>query len=400
MFSISSLLSLEVSITPSQDESEQLSSLLPSLFFGVPFSPTAITLNGNNSANTLNGGADDDTLNGLGGNDTLNGNGGNDTLSGGSGNDTLNGGTGDDYLSGGTGNDIYIVDSLGDVVEESAGRGTDTVQFGVDGESYTLADNVEYLVLMGTALNATGNTLGNRITGNNQNNTLNGDAGNDVMSGGGGDDIYHVDSTLDSVVESASSGDDTVYSSVTFTLGAHVENLILTELGVNLNINAAGNSGNNNLTGNSGNNILNGGTGTDTLSGDTGTDTLIGGAGVDTLSGGAGIDTFDYTTLTNSLLAGYDTISDFDTTSPELFNVATAPGSVIDAGDLAALDATTIGTALSTLGANEAAYFTVGGDTNTTFLVSNDGTVGFDENTDALIALTGLTGSIAIGNFV
>ena len=454
MLSISLPLSLQLSITPSQNESGQLSSLFPSSVFWFPFSPTAITLNGTNSANTLNGGAGADELNGLGGNDTLNGNGDDDILFGGSGNDTLNGGTGNDYLSGGTGNDIYIVDSFGDVVEESAGEGIDTVQFGLAGGSYTLPDNVEYLVLTGTALNGTGNTLGNRITGNNEDNELDGDAGNDVMIGGGGDDIYHVDSTRDSVVESASSGDDTVSSSVTFTLGAYVENLTLTELGVNLNINAAGNSGNNILTGNSGNNILNGGAGNDTLVGGDGDDTyvvdsdtdiiteaggndtvqssvtfdlstltdvenltligtaaidgtgdgfdnvLTGNSGINTLTGGLGTDTFNYGTLTNSLLANYDTITDFDATTPELFNVTTTPFSVTDEGDLASLDATTIGTALSGLAANDAAYFIVGGDPNTIFLVINDGTVGFNATTDALIALTGLTGTIAVGNFV
>ena len=53
--------------------------------------------------------------------------GGNDTLSGGSENDTLDGGTGQDSMSGGTGDDIYVVDNLGDTVNENSGEGTDTI---------------------------------------------------------------------------------------------------------------------------------------------------------------------------------------------------------------------------------------------------------------------------------
>jgi len=393
------------------------------------------------------------SLNGLNGNDTLNGGNGNDTLYGGAGADTLNGGAGDDTLYGGAGNDIYIVDSLGDMVNENGGEGTDTVQFGVALEIYTLPDNVEHLTLTGTALNGTGNALPNKITGNAGNNTLDGGAGNDLLIGGAGDDTYYVDSTLDGITEGASAGTDLVYSSVTFTLAANIENLTLTETGVNININAAGNSANNILTGNSGNNILNGGPGIDTLNGgdgddtyvvDTLTDTITDSAGTDTiqssityslaamvdmenltltgnaaidgigntgnnvitgnggqnnLTGDGGADTFRYTTLTNSLLASYDTITDFDA-SGDLFDVINFPPNVIDAGDLAALDDTTISTALSALNPNDVAYFIVGGDTTTTFLVINNGVTGFNSSSDALIALTNLAnGPIAVANF-
>ena len=50
----------------------------------------------------------------------------------------------------------------------------------------------------------------------------------DAMSGGDGDDIYIVDSTSDTVTENFSEGTDLIYSSVSFTASADVENLTLT----------------------------------------------------------------------------------------------------------------------------------------------------------------------------
>ena len=57
---------------------------------------------------------------------------------------------------------------------------------------------------------------------------LNGGLGRDTMEGGLGDDTYIVDNSLDVVFEAPVEGFDTVQSSVSFTLAAEIERLILT----------------------------------------------------------------------------------------------------------------------------------------------------------------------------
>jgi VCBS repeat-containing protein len=236
-----------------------------------------LTLTGSSNINGT-GNDLDNVITGNTGSNALYGLGGNDTLNGGSGNDTLNGGIGADTMAGNAGNDTYVVDDAGDMVIESLNQGTDLVQSSID---YTLTANVDNLTLTGTAnLNGTGNTLNNVITGNTGDNVLDGGAGADTLVGGLGADTYVVDSSSDVVTEYADGGNDTVHSSVSYTLSANVENLTLTGTA---NINATGNSLDNALIGNSGNNILSGGAGNDILDG---------GAGVDTMSGGTGDDRY------------------------------------------------------------------------------------------------------------
>jgi Ca2+-binding RTX toxin-like protein len=201
----------------------------------------------------------------------------NNTLAGNSAANILDGGEGVDTMSGGLGNDTYVLDNVGDVIVESFGAGTDTVQSSF---SYTLGANFENLTLTGSlAINGTSNTLNNTLIGNSGANTLDGNTGNDTMTGGLGDDIYYVDSTGDTVSENADAGIDSVFSSVAYSLAANVENLTLTGV---TTINGTGNGLANTLLGNSAANILSGLAGNDTLDGKAGKDTMLGGLGNDT----------------------------------------------------------------------------------------------------------------------
>jgi Ca2+-binding RTX toxin-like protein len=243
----------------------------------------------------------DNTINGLNGNDYIESNSGNDSLVGGSGNDTLLSGSGDDTMIGGTGNDTYEVDSTGDVVSETSTTATeiDSVKASI---TYTLGANLENLTLTGMgAINGTGNTRNNTLTGNDADNSLSsgagndslvGGAGNDTMIGWTGNDIYEVDSTGDVVLETSTitTEIDSVKASITYTLGANLENLTLNGIGA---INGTGNTRNNTLTGNDANNSLSSGAGNDSLIGGAGNDTMTGWTGNDTMIGGTGNDVYE-----------------------------------------------------------------------------------------------------------
>jgi Ca2+-binding RTX toxin-like protein len=209
--------------------------------------------------------------------------------------------------------------------------------------------NIENINLTGINTNdgVLGNALANVINGNGGNNgiasgdgndTINAGAGNDVLdggtgadalSGGLGADVYFLDNIGDTVLgETAEAGIfDTVWTTVSFTLPAEVEILILN--GGTLAINGTGNAGAgalnpnlmlgnnaaNTLTTFGGDDIILGLDGNDTISAGgsstSGYNLIVGGNGSDLMTSGTGHDFFAYANISE---AG-DTINGFSTTA-------------------------------------------------------------------------------------
>ena len=182
-------------------------------------------------------------------------------LSGLEGDDAFVGGAGDDTFDGGTGSDGVLysnaaaavtVDLAITTAQDTGGGGTDTL-IGIE--------------------NLLGSAYADVLSGDAGANWLDGGPGADRMSGGDGDDLYVVDNGGDRAIEaSAGGGLDTVRSSVTFTLGANVENLTLISTRA---IDGTGNALANVITGNAAANRLDGGAGADTLSGGGGNDVYV-----------------------------------------------------------------------------------------------------------------------------
>jgi serralysin len=320
-----------------------------SVLYGVGNAQNNI-IRGNGANNELQGLDGDDTLYGAAGvdllygqanNDTLYGEADNDALIGDAGNDVLDGGTGQDYLLGGIGDDTYYVDNSGDNPIESSGQGNDTIYSAV---SYAMTLNVETMYLTNSAPYGVGNSQNNIIYGNsafnelqglggddtlyggddfdllygqddndflygqvgddaliggNGNDLLDGGVGVDYLLGGGGNDSYYVDHVGDYPIESPGGGTDIIYASISYTITANVEELVLTGSALHAN----GNGENNTLRGNNLSNEIRG------FGGD---DRLIGGGATDFLYGGTGADTFVYLAASDAAPAALDAIMDFE----------------------------------------------------------------------------------------
>lgn len=223
------------------------------------------------------------------------------------GNNVIDGGLGNDTMTGGQGDDTYYVDSSADRVVESAGAGNDEIRSKLNVFGLAGLANVERLSFVGTGnFTGTGNGLANEITGGDGADTLDGAGGADTMAGAANDDTYIVNNAGDLVVEGDGEGIDTVRSSVAYSLGDFVENLVLTAGG---SLNATGNGLDNALTGGAGNNQLDGGLGADTMAGLAGNDSYV----VDSLddvvveAAGQGTDTV-LTALAEFGLGAFDNV--------------------------------------------------------------------------------------------
>ena len=348
--------------------------------------------------------------------DQLTGNSTANSLYGLDGNDLLDGGAGADKLYGGLGNDTFVVDDINDIISEYSGEGTDLAQASV---TYTLRSGIENLTLTGVAaIDGTGNAVANFIRGNgaantldggNGNDTLYGNAGNDTliggsgndllqgntgndnMAGGIGNDIYYVDALGDVVTENAGEGTDVVRSSITYTLGADVEDLTL--LGTAAN--ATGNGLNNNIHGSDIANLIDGGAGSDQMYGLDGDDTYVVDDGGDrvfeTVTGGA--DTV-LASITFKLGSGVENVtltgaSSIDATGNSLANVLIGNAGSNELVGQTGNDALTGNDGNDILNGGEGADAMTGGTGNDTYYVDNAGdtvTENAGEGTDVVKA--------------
>ena len=223
---------------------------------------------------------------------------------GNSGNNLLDGGAGADLLKGGAGNDKYVLDHVGDVVDEESNTdtGDEVVNkaaiaglfVGIENYTYTgtkawtfTADGSDNRLSGGTVADNLNGAAGNdTLLGNGGNDVLAGDIGddlldggigNDQMKGGAGNDTYVVGSAKDLVNEETNlDTDDRILSTIAINLmtfaGGAIEHVTLTGTAA---LNATGNTAANELIGNDGANILDGLGGADTMIGGKGADTYV-----------------------------------------------------------------------------------------------------------------------------
>jgi Ca2+-binding RTX toxin-like protein len=365
----------------------------------------------------------------------VNGGLGDDTITGGTQADVLVGGAGNDLLTGAAGNDTYIVDSSADLVIEQAGGGIDTI---ISSVSRTLSTNVENLVLSGAAsLSGNGNLLANAITGNAGNNALRGNDGNDTLEGGDGNDLlygdagvdrmvgglgndtFYVDTFGEQTIELAGQGTDTVISSISLTLAANIETLLLQGSG---NLLGNGNTLSNVISGNSGNNVLRGFDGADRLLGNAGDDILFGDAGLDVLTGGAGRDTIyvgndaDRDTVAfgaaaESTGSQRDIVLQMDLNGEDRFDFPVVPVSIAAAVTGGTLNTATFNIDLAVaigaaqLGAGQAVLFDPSAGSGNIaghayLVVDANGVAGFQAGQDYVVQLINATGTLSLDDFI
>jgi len=337
--------------------------------------------------------------------DFIFGNGGDDTIRGAGGNNTVIGGTGDDSLLTGTDNDFIYAGEGNDTIW--AAPGFDTVYAGEDNDSIyvgTSAVQTFGLIFCG----AGSDTLGARdangpliVVGGADSSdaadSLVAGSGNDFLFGNGGADTIDTGNGLNSVV--AGVGSDSV-------VGGDAADQML---GNENNDTLVARDGNNTVVGGIGDDYLVTGQHLDWIAGNEDNDTVIGGFGADTLAGGSGRDRFVYLApnedgFSTAVGSGFnEMITDLDW-NDDRFDVlgaitSVAVRTVTGAASLAdAAQAALAGQQATGGTPNAAAQFDFGG--HTFVVINQDAALGFADQSDLLIDITGATGTINLGAFV
>ena len=372
---------------------------------------------------------------------------GNDSILGSAEDDSFDGSKGNDTINGGAGIDVLSFQKFSEGVIVNLSTGLAITSFGT-----SVISNVEDIE---------GSAFGDILTGNSGNNQIQGFGGADRINGGAGFDtaVYFDASSgvgvdLSAGVVVGGSGNDTLVS-IERVLGSRFSDLLI---GSNANESFLGGFGDDTIDGGGGidtveygfvgsgvtvslaagfaiggagtdfisnvenvkgsifNDVLFGNSGANVLNGDNGNDVLSGELGADTLTGGQGGDIFSFQ-FGQSLVSGSDRITDFTigTDAIGLLSTDTAavttPSSFTRAADKTATTLTNLANQIFTdangavagnqaLGVNGAALVRVtSGAIAGTYLAINNSTAGFQSNSDLLVNLTGLTGTLpTLGN--
>jgi hypothetical protein len=375
-------------------------------------------------------------------------------IDGGAGSDWILAGDEDNTISGGAGSDI--LDGGGGVNTVDYASSTARVRVDLLNGTASRGDAGGDTLLH--FQNVTGTLYADRLTGDNGDNVLSGILGNDVLvgnngndtlmmwggpglyslNGGAGNDVFQLTSFApgtygDALVAGSKiiggTGFDTmeltnIVDAVTFTASTvtGVERIVTRDgynytltthnatvaAGQTLEVDASGLTGTKSLTfngaaENDGKFDISGGAGKDTLVAGAGADVLFGGGNGDTLTGGAGGDIFEYDSFLDSVFATRDSITDL---------VAASDKIRLDVGvtgmDASVSGSVTSGANLQTVvGANLLAHHAIIADVTggalagqKLLVIDANGTGGYQAGADYVINVTGLTGTLAVSNFL
>ncbi|QFS48472.1 calcium-binding protein [Nostoc sphaeroides] len=372
---------------------------------------------------------------------------GNDSILGSAEDDSFDGSKGNDTINGGAGIDVLTFQKFSEGVIVNLSTGLAITSFGT-----SVISNVEDIE---------GSAFGDILTGNSGNNQIQGFGGADRINGGAGFDtaVYFDASSgvgvdLSTGVAVGGSGGDTLVS-IERVLGSRFSDVLI---GSNANESFLGGFGDDSIDGAGGidtveygfvgsgvtvsldagfaiggagtdsifnvenvkgsifNDFLFGNSGANVINGDNGDDGLNGGAGADTLTGGQGADLFVFQ-FGQSTVSGSDRITDF-TIGTDAIGLFSSDGSTVITPSTFTRAADSTATTLvnlvnqvftdangalagnQALGVSGAALVRVGsGAIAGTYLAINNSTAGFQANSDLLVNLTGLTGTLpALGN--